>query len=99
MRRTFGIGVVLLVVLGGIAIGLGAYHAGVNHGLSEAANTRVVHVVDGGEGSLVTLGLFERRSGAEAASRVAAGWTKRELTDLLPDPPLVMLGEATVAGR
>ena len=50
MRRTFGIGVLLLVILGGIAIGLGAYHAGVNHGLSEAANTQVVHVVDGGEG-------------------------------------------------
>ena len=50
MRRTFGIGVLLLLILGGIAIGLGAYHAGVNHGLSEAANSRVVHVVDSGEG-------------------------------------------------
>ena len=42
MRRTFGVGVLLLVILGGIAIGVGAYHAGVNHGLSEAANTRVM---------------------------------------------------------
>ena len=50
MRRTFGIGVLLLVILGGIAIGVGAYHAGVNHGLSEAANSRVVHVVEPGYG-------------------------------------------------
>jgi hypothetical protein len=50
MRRTFAIGVLLLVILGGIAIGVGAYHAGVNHGLTEAANTQVVHVVDPGFG-------------------------------------------------
>ena len=72
MRRTFGIGVVLLVVLGGIAIGLGAYHAGVNHGLSEAASSRVVHVVDSGEGGgfgflffpLFFIGLFLLLRGA-----------------------------------
>jgi hypothetical protein len=46
MRRGFAIGVLLLVILGGIAIGVGAYHAGVNHGLSEAANPRVGHVVE-----------------------------------------------------
>jgi hypothetical protein len=50
MRRGFSIGLLLLVVLGGVAIGLGAYHAGVNHGLAQAANARVVHVVDTGYG-------------------------------------------------
>ena len=50
MRRGFAIGVLLLVILAGVAIGVGAYHAGVNHGLSEAANTRVVHVVGPGYG-------------------------------------------------
>jgi hypothetical protein len=47
MGRTFRIGIVLLLVLAGVAIGVGAYHAGVNHGLSEASNARVVHIVDG----------------------------------------------------
>src|SRR2546423_13626745 len=58
MRRTFGIGVLLLVILGGIAIGVGAYHAGVNHGLSEAANSRVVHVVEPGYGGGVPFGFL-----------------------------------------
>src|SRR5438270_5905859 len=50
MRRTFSIGVLLLAILGGVAIGVGAYHAGVNHGLAQAANARVVHVVEPGYG-------------------------------------------------
>jgi len=71
MRRTFGIGVLLLVILGGIAIGLGAYHAGVNHGLTEASNARVVHVEERGPGGfgfiffpLFFIGLFLLLRGA-----------------------------------
>jgi len=59
MRRTFGIGVLLLVILAGVAIGVGAYHAGVNHGLQEAAHgARVVHVVGPGFGYGFPFGLI-----------------------------------------
>jgi hypothetical protein len=49
MRRAFVIGLVLLLGLAGVAIGVGAYHAGVNHGLDQVASgARVVRVVDPG---------------------------------------------------
>jgi hypothetical protein len=51
MRRGMWIGVVLLVVVGGIALGVGAYHAGVSHGLAQAGQAqRVVRVVGPGWG-------------------------------------------------
>ncbi len=60
MRRGFGIVVLMLVVLAGIAIGVGAYNAGVSHGLAEAANGgQVVHVVGPGYGfGFFPFGLF-----------------------------------------
>ena len=49
MRRAFVVGLVLLLALAGVAIGIGAYHAGVNHGLDEVASgARVVRVVGPG---------------------------------------------------
>jgi hypothetical protein len=48
MRRGFAIGLVLLLALAGAAIGVTAYHAGVNNGLDQAAGARVVHVVGPG---------------------------------------------------
>jgi hypothetical protein len=59
MRRTFWIGVTLLVILAGIAIGVGAYHAGVNHGLAESGRVHeVVRVVGPGYGFPFGLILF-----------------------------------------
>jgi hypothetical protein len=51
MRRTWAIGVLLLLILAGVAIGVGAYHAGVTHGLTEAREGRqVIRVVGPGFG-------------------------------------------------
>jgi hypothetical protein len=51
MRRTRVILALLLVVLVGTAIGIGAYHAGVSHGLTEAGHaSRIVRVVGPGAG-------------------------------------------------
>jgi hypothetical protein len=58
MRRGIGIAVLLLVILGGIAIGVSAYNAGVTHGLAEAATDgQVVRVVGPGYG-FFPFGLF-----------------------------------------
>ena len=43
MRRWSWIGVLLLVILAGVAIGVGSYNAGVNHGLAESG--RAVQIV------------------------------------------------------
>jgi hypothetical protein len=51
MRRGFGIAALVLVILAGVAIGVGAYHAGVTHGLAEAATGgQIVRVVGPGYG-------------------------------------------------
>ena len=58
MRRGIGIAVLLLVILGGIAIGVSAYNAGVTHGLAQAASGgQVVRVVGPGYG-FFPFGLF-----------------------------------------
>ena len=58
MRRGIGIAVLLLVILGGIAIGVSAYNAGVTHGLAQAAGGgQVVRVVGPGYG-FFPFGLF-----------------------------------------
>ncbi len=57
MRRWMWIGVSLLVVLGGVIIGVGAYHAGVTHGLEQTG--RAVEVVRVGPGyGYFPFGLF-----------------------------------------
>ena len=58
MRRGIGIAVLLLVILGGIAVGVPAYPAGVSHGLAEAATEgQVVRVFGPGYG-FFPFGLF-----------------------------------------
>jgi hypothetical protein len=49
--------VLLVVILGGVALGIGAYNAGVSHGLTEAGHaTQVVRVV--GPGGFFPFGFF-----------------------------------------
>jgi hypothetical protein len=56
MRRAMWIAVALLVILGGVAIGVGAYHAGVNHGL--ALSDHAVQVIREYPGGFFPFGLF-----------------------------------------
>lgn len=49
MRRGIGISVVLLLILAGIAIGVGAYNAGFSQGLEESGRAgEIVRVIDRG---------------------------------------------------
>jgi hypothetical protein len=59
MRRWYGIGVALLVILGGIAIGVGAYNAGIHEGLERSGDAaEVVRYVGPGFGFPFGLVLF-----------------------------------------
>jgi hypothetical protein len=59
MRRGWAIGALLVVILGGVTIGVGAYHAGVQHGLAQATNaSQVVRVVGPGRYGFFPFGLF-----------------------------------------
>jgi hypothetical protein len=74
------IGLVLLMVAGGILIGVASYHAGVNHGIAQAANSDKV----GGFGyggfpfgflifPLVIFGIFAIAAGARRRRWAAMG--------------------------
>jgi hypothetical protein len=57
MRRGMWIAVALLVILGAIAVGVGAYNAGVSHGLAETGRSgEVVRVVGPGYGGFFPFG-------------------------------------------
>jgi hypothetical protein len=60
MRRAWGVALLLLVILIGVSIGVGAYHAGVNHGLTQAREGgQVIRVVGPGYGfGFFPFGLF-----------------------------------------
>jgi hypothetical protein len=44
------------------------------------------------DGDLMTLSLFEDQAGAEESVRMAAGWVRANLAELLPDPPEIISG-------
>jgi hypothetical protein len=78
MRRSMWIGALLLVILGGIAIGVGAYNAGVSHGLSQAAHSdQVVRVIGPGFGFPFGLFLFPLFFFAIFALVRGAFWRRR----------------------
>jgi hypothetical protein len=58
MRRTFVAGAVILSIAAAVAIGVGAYNAGYDRGLTHAGGTQVVRVVGPGFGFPVGLILF-----------------------------------------
>ena len=59
MRRGIGILAIVLVILAGVGIGVGAYHAGVDEGIRRTADaSQVVEVVGGYRGGYFPFGFF-----------------------------------------
>src|SRR5207247_8480382 len=78
MRRATVIVVALLVALAGVAIGVGAYHAGLTNGLDQAGHAeRVVRVVGPGYGFPFGLLLFPLFLLAFFALARTARWGRR----------------------
>ena len=54
-------------------------------------------VIDDGDGTLVTIGTFEDRLGAEESTGIAAEWIQQQnLGSLIPYPPQITEGEVVV---
>jgi hypothetical protein len=51
------------------------------------------YVVDGGDGTLVSVSLFEDRAGAEESTRAATGWVRERLGHLIKTAPVISTGE------
>jgi hypothetical protein len=57
------------------------------------------YIVDGGDGKLASISVFEERAGAEESTRRAAEWVADNLAELVEHAPVVIAGEVTVEAR
>lgn len=64
--------------------------------VSKAPGFVAYYVVDAGDGKIASVSLFQDRSGADESTRRAADWVKRDLTDIIQNPPDVTAGEVVV---
>jgi hypothetical protein len=51
------------------------------------------YVVDGGDGTLITVTLCEDQAGVEESVRLAADWVRENIADLIEGSPTVTNGE------
>ena len=56
-------------------------------------------LVDGGDGTIATVSVFEDQAGAEASTEKAADWVRDNLAELVEGAPQVVSGEVTVSAR
>ena len=54
------------------------------------------YAVDGGEGRITSISIFEDKTGADASVPLAAEHVAQHLADLFPTPPEVVAGEIRV---
>src|ERR687898_2451939 len=70
---------------------------GINEGflpiIKDASGFQAYYVVDGGDGRLETVSVFEDRKGAEESTRMASVYISENMASLVPDPPEVLQGE------
>jgi hypothetical protein len=55
------------------------------------------YAVDGGEGRITSISIFEDKAGAEASVPLAAEHIRQHLAGLFPTPPQLVAGEVRVA--
>jgi hypothetical protein len=65
--------------------------------LRQSPGFMAYYVVDGGDGWLTSISLFEDRAGAENSTRLAADWVRENIAALFDGAPDVVQGEAVVA--
>ena len=69
----------------------------VNEGLvpriKEVSGFQAYYAMDGGDGRLASVSVFEDQAGAEESTRRAGDYVRQNMASLLPDPPEVLQGE------
>lgn len=51
------------------------------------------YLVNPGDGTIVAVSVFEDRNGAEASTRMATEWVRRELPHLIRTAPVIITGD------
>jgi hypothetical protein len=57
------------------------------------------YIVDGGDGNVASVSVFEEQAGADESTRRAAEWVADNLAELVEGGPQVLAGEVTVEKR
>ncbi len=52
--------------------------------------------VDPGDGSIMTVSIFEDKAGADASSRVAQEWVRSNLSSMIKNAPVIVTGEVVM---
>ena len=52
--------------------------------------------VDPGDGSILTVSIFEDKAGADASSRAAQEWVKSNLSSMIKNAPVIVTGEVVL---
>jgi hypothetical protein len=55
------------------------------------------YAIDGGDGTVASVSIFQDRSGAEASNERAAAWVRANLAELLPHSPEITAGDVSIA--
>ncbi len=64
--------------------------------ITNAAGFREYYCIDGGNGTLTSVSLFENRSDGEHFNKVGMDWVQKNLGSLLPAKPKVTSGEVRI---
>jgi quinol monooxygenase YgiN len=57
------------------------------------------YVVDGGDGTLIAVSVFEERATAEESTRQATAWARERLSHLVRTAPVISTGEVIAHGE
>ena len=57
------------------------------------------YIVDGGDGHVASISVFESGEAAHASNEQAAAWVKENVSQLVPDAPQITHGEVLVSVR
>jgi hypothetical protein len=57
------------------------------------------YIVDGGDGRLASISVFEDKAGADESTHRAAEWVADNLAELVEHAPMVLAGEVAIEAR
>ena len=66
--------------------------------VSKVPGFAAYYVVNGGDGVVVSISVFQDQSGAEESYRRSAGWVRDNIASLVPNPPEITEGDVIVHG-
>jgi heme-degrading monooxygenase HmoA len=64
--------------------------------ISATPGFRAWYLVDTGNDTLIAVSIFNDRAGAEASTKRAAEWIKKNLAELMPTPPEITSGALVI---